>query len=94
MRSPLSKVTIIVWQSNSVTVRKIMVQITEQEIIALRELINSRFDLTDQKIDSLKERIERLEKSNDKILTAVIIAFLSVLIAGLVKWILPVSNTI
>jgi hypothetical protein len=73
-----------------------MTQLTEQDLATIKELINNNTALilekiqsVSDKIDLLKERIERIEKNNDKVSTAIIVAVLSVFVAGLIKWVLP-----
>ena len=73
-----------------------MNQITGQDIATIKELMNintalslGKIQSVSDKVDLLKERIERIKKSNDKISTAIIVAVLSVFVAGLIKWILP-----
>lgn len=78
-----------------------MTQLTEQDLTTIKELINNNTTLilekiqsVSDKLDLLKERVERIEINNDKISTAIILAVLSVIIAGLIKWVLPDINSL
>ena len=72
-------------------------QITEKDLFELKEMITenrNQNNLVLEKIDSIDKRLERIEQSNDKITTAIIVTIVSVVIAGLIKWVLPTVATL
>ena len=75
-----------------------MTQLTEQDLATIKELINNNTQLilqkiealsdnVDVKLEALSERVERIEKNNDRVSTALLITILSVGVIGVIKWV-------
>ena len=53
------------------------------------QAVETKIQAVSDQVATLSDRTKRLEANSDKVSTAIVVALLSILIAGLIKWVLP-----
>ena len=68
------------------------IQSLDTKIELVNDSLSTNIQAVSGQISMLEDRVKRVEGNSDKVSTAIIVAVLSVVIAGLIKWVLPTAD--